>query len=76
VALQMREQGTEGNDLLARLVADPRLRLDAAGADTLLGDRLLFTGAARSQVAAVVAQVEKLLAGAPEAASYRPEPIL
>ncbi|HEX2308224.1 MAG TPA: adenylosuccinate lyase [Jatrophihabitantaceae bacterium] len=76
VALQMREQGTEGNDLLARLVADPRLRLDAAGADTLLGDRLLFTGAARSQVAAIVAQVEKLLAGAPEAASYRPEPIL
>jgi adenylosuccinate lyase len=76
VALQMREEGTEGNDLLARLVADPRLRLDAAGADILLGDRLSFTGAARSQVAAVVAQVEKLLAGAPEAASYRPEPIL
>jgi adenylosuccinate lyase len=76
VALQMREQGIEGNDLLARLVADPRLHLDAAAADTLLADRLSFTGAARSQVAAVVAQVEKLLAGTPEAASYRPGPIL
>jgi adenylosuccinate lyase len=76
VALQMREQGIEGNDLLARLVADPRLHLDAAAADTLLADRLSFTGAARSQVAAVVAQVEKLLGGTPEAASYRPGPIL
>ncbi len=61
---------------IARLVADPRLHLDAAAADTLLADRLSFTGAARSQVAAVVAQVEKLLAGTPEAASYRPGPIL
>jgi adenylosuccinate lyase len=76
VALQMREQGTEGNDLLARLVTDPRLHLDAAAAATLLADPLSFTGAARSQVAAVVAQVEKLLAGTPEAASYRPGPIL
>jgi adenylosuccinate lyase len=76
VALQMREQGIEGNDLLTRLVADPRLHLDAAAAATLLADPLSFTGAARSQVATVVAQVEKLLAGAPEAANYRPGPIL
>jgi adenylosuccinate lyase len=76
VALQMREQGTAGNDLLDRLVADPRLRLDAAAAETLLADPLSFTGAARAQVAAVVGQVEKLLAGSPEAAAYRPEPIL
>jgi adenylosuccinate lyase len=76
VAVQMREQGIEGNDLLARLGADPRLHLDAAGAATLLADRLSFAGAARSQVAAVVAQVEKLLAGTPEAAGYRPGPIL
>jgi adenylosuccinate lyase len=76
VALQMRRQGMEGNDLLDRLVADPRLHLDAATADMLLADPLSFTGAARSQVAAVVAQVEKLLAGTPEAATYRPGPIL
>jgi adenylosuccinate lyase len=76
VALQMREQGTEGNDLLDRLVADPRLHLDAVARETLLTDPLSFTGTARSQVAAVVAQVEKVLAGAPEAAAYRPGPIL
>ena len=72
----MREQDIEGNDLLKRLVADPRLHLDDAPAETLVADPLSFTGAARSQVAAVVAQVEKLLAGSPEAATYRPEPIL
>ena len=76
VALQMREQGIDGNDLLKRLVADPRLHLDDAAAATLVADPLSFTGAARSQVAAVVAQVEKLLAGSPEAATYKPEPIL
>ena len=76
VALRMRERGTDGNDLVDRLVADPRLHLDATTAELLLADPLSFTGAARSQVASVVAQVEKLLAGAPEAAAYRPGPIL
>ena len=76
VALQMREQGTDGNDLLDRLVADPRLHLDGITAEALLADPLSFTGTARSQVAAVVAEVEKLLAGSPEAAAYRPGPIL
>ena len=76
VALQMREQGTDGNDLLDRLVADPRLHLEGTTAEALLADPLSFTGTARSQVAAVVAEVEKLLAGSPEAAAYRPRPIL
>jgi adenylosuccinate lyase len=74
VALEMREKGTEGNDLLARLAADSRL----SGADlsTVVADPLDFTGAARAQVASVVRAVEDVLAGDPAAASYQPAPIL
>ena len=76
VALQMREQGADRNELFARLAADPRLGLSATELDALLAEPLTFTGAARTQVAAVVAQVEKALATDPAAAGYAPEPIL
>jgi adenylosuccinate lyase len=76
VALAMREQGTDRNELFARLAADSRLGLSGAELDALLAAPLSFTGAARTQVAAVVAQVEKVLATDPGAASYAPEPIL
>ena len=72
VALDMREKGVEGNDLLARLAADSRLaRVDLSG---VLAEPLSFTGAARAQVAAVVQAVYALMT--PEAATYQPEPIL
>jgi len=72
VALEMREKGVEGNDLLARLAADSRLaRMDLSG---VLAEPLSFTGAARAQVAAVVQAVYALMT--PEAATYQPEPIL
>jgi adenylosuccinate lyase len=74
VALEMREKGCEGNDLFARLAADSRLRLSAADLDALLADPVSFTGAARAQVAAVVAAVDARMT--PEAAAYQPEPIL
>jgi adenylosuccinate lyase len=74
VALEMREKGTEGNDLFARLAADSRLQLSAADLDALLADPLTFTGTARAQVAAVVAAVDAQMT--PEAAAYHPEPIL
>jgi adenylosuccinate lyase len=74
VAVEMREKGTETNDLLARLGADSRLQgADLRGA---LTDPLGFTGAARAQVAAVVAAVDAVLASDPDAAGYLPEPIL
>jgi len=76
VALEMREQGTDRNELFARLTADTRLGLTAVDLDALLAEPLSFTGAARAQVAAVVAQVEKVLATDPPAAGYAPEPIL
>jgi adenylosuccinate lyase len=72
VALQMRDKGAEENDLLARLAADSRLAgVDLSG---VLAEPLSFTGAARAQVAAVVAAVDAMMT--PEAAHYQPEPIL
>jgi adenylosuccinate lyase len=76
VALEMREKGTDRNDLFARLAADSRLGLGADELNALLAEPISFTGAAREQVAAVMAAVDALLADAPEAADYRPEPIL
>ena len=76
VALAQREQGVEGNDLVDRLAHDPRLGLGADQLTDLLADPLDFVGAAPHQVAAFVAQVEVIVASHPEAADYRPAPIL
>ncbi|HEY2273630.1 MAG TPA: adenylosuccinate lyase [Jatrophihabitantaceae bacterium] len=76
VALEMREKGTDRNDLLDRLAADSRLGLSAPELDGLLAEPLSFTGAARAQVAAVVRQVDLALATDPSAADYIAEPIL
>lgn len=76
VALAMREQGAERNDLLDRLAADDRLPLDRAQLDALLADRLAFTGAAAAQVGDIVGRIEKITARHPEAAAYRPADIL
>jgi adenylosuccinate lyase len=76
VALEMREKGTDRNDLFDRLALDSRLGLSAAELDELLSAPLTFTGAAAAQVAAVVASVDLVLATEPDAAQYRPEPIL
>jgi adenylosuccinate lyase len=76
VALEMREKGTDRNDLFDRLAADSRLGLTADVLGGLLAEPLSFTGAAREQVAAVVRAVDHVLASEPAAADYRPEPIL
>lgn len=75
VALAMREKGA-GNDLLERLADDSRLPLDGADLDALLTDRLPFTGAAAEQTATIVAEVATLVSRHPDAAAYRPGPIL
>jgi adenylosuccinate lyase len=75
VAVAMREKGA-GNDLLDRLADDSRLPLHRADLDALLADRLPFTGAAAEQVAAVLGQVQTVVARHPEAATYRPAAIL
>jgi adenylosuccinate lyase len=74
-ALEMREKGTDANPLFGRLALDSRLALSAAELDVLLSEPLTFTGAARAQVAAVLAAVDAVVATDPEAARYRPEPI-
>ena len=76
VALAMREHGGAGNDLLDRLASDARLRLSRADLDAAVADPVSFSGAAGAQVDAVVARVEQLVARHPEAAAYRPAPIL
>jgi adenylosuccinate lyase len=76
VALEMREKGAERNDLFERLALDSRLGLSEADLDGLLSETISFTGAARAQVAAVVASVDVVLASEPTAAQYQPEAIL
>jgi adenylosuccinate lyase len=76
VALAMREQGMPDNDLIERLAADDRLPLDRAALDALVGQPLSFVGTAEAQVQAFVAQVGDVVAQHPEAAAYRPEPLL
>ncbi len=76
VALAMREQGQQDNDLVERLAADDRLPLDAGDLEKLLADRLSFTGTAGAQVEGVVARVEEVVRRFPEATSYEPGPIL
>ena len=76
VALELREKGVEGNDLLDRLAADTRLRLSRADLDAIVADRLSFTGAAAAQVSAFVQRVDALVRRNPDAAGYQPEPIL
>jgi adenylosuccinate lyase len=76
VALEMREKGSEGNDLFDRLAADERLGLTTADLDALVAEPLAFTGAATSQVDDVVRRIEQLVAANPDAARYRPAAIL
>jgi adenylosuccinate lyase len=71
VALDMREQGSEGNDLLQRLAEDERLDLDIDQITSALGEPLSFTGAASEQVDRFVGKVEAKVADCPEAAEYQ-----
>jgi adenylosuccinate lyase len=75
VALEMRK-GRADNDLFDRLAGDARLGLDRAAIRALVREPIEFTGAARSQTAAVVRRVEQVVARHPAAASYTPGAIL
>jgi len=76
VALQMREQGADRNDLFDRLADDARLGLSRADLDALVAEPLAFTGAAADQVDEVVRRVQAVAARYPEAAAYVPPAIL
>jgi adenylosuccinate lyase len=76
VALEMREKGAEGNDLLARMASDERLGLTQADLDALVAEPLSFTGMATDQVAAVVLRVAEVVSSYPDEVRYRPGDIL
>ncbi len=76
VALEMRETGRVDNDLLDRLAADPRLGISRAELDAALSNPLELAGTAGQQVATLAAQIEKIAASHPEAAGYRPGPVV
>jgi adenylosuccinate lyase len=75
VALAQR-MGAAGNDLAERLAADGRLGLDRAAIDAVLADPSGFAGTASHQVDVFVRAVAEIAAEHPDAARYRPEPIL
>jgi adenylosuccinate lyase len=76
IAAELRERGTEHNDLLDRLAADPALQIERESLERTVRTPLEFTGAAGAQIADVVGRVEKLAAEYPDAAGYEPAPIL
>ncbi len=75
-ALRLREDGAEGNDLIERLAADPRLGLAPDELAGVLANPIDFVGCAPDQVAAFVATVSTLVSADPAAAGYRPGDIL
>lgn len=76
VARAMREQGTDRNDLLERLAADPRLCLDQSELHQIFEKPIQFVGAAQAQVKTFIKQVESVVQQHPQAATYQPEPML
>ena len=76
VALEMRESGRTDNDLLDRLATDDRLDLSRVDLEAALANPLDLAGMAGQQVAALVAEVDKIAAAHPEAAAYRPGPVI
>ena len=75
-ALRLREDGAEGNDLIDRLAADPRLGLAPDELAGVLANPIDFVGRAPEQVASFVATVSALVSADPAAAGYRPGDIL
>jgi adenylosuccinate lyase len=76
VALRMRETGRIDNDLFDRLAADPRLSVTRAELDGAVANPIELTGTAAQQVAALVSEIEKIAESHPDAAAYRPGPVL
>jgi adenylosuccinate lyase len=76
VALEMRETGRGDNDLLDRLAADPRLGVTREELDAAIADPIELAGTAGRQVGTLVGQIGEIAAAHPEAAAYRPGPVV
>lgn len=68
--------GAVGDDLVERLAADEELGLDRASLDAIMGDRAGLAGLASQQVEVFCGQVQTIVDAHPDAAHYRPHPIL
>ncbi len=75
-ALRLREDGAEGNDLIERLAADPRLGLAPDELAGILSNPIDFVGRAPEQIASFVTTISALVSADPSAAGYRPGDIL
>lgn len=75
-AARARREDPGDGGLPARLASDPDFPLDTAGVEAALGEPLSFTGDAASQVEAFADSVAALVERFPEAARYRPRPLL
>ena len=75
-ALRLREDGAEGNDLIERLAADPRLGLAPDELAGVLSNPIDFVGRAPEQISSFVTTISALVSADPAAAGYRPGDIL
>jgi adenylosuccinate lyase len=76
VALQMRETGGAENDLLDRLATDPRLGVARSELAAAIANPMELAGTAGQQVLVLAAEIESIANANPEAAGYRPGPLL
>jgi adenylosuccinate lyase len=76
VATALALRAGEPNNLVDRLGNDSRLNLSVAEIEALMSEPLAFSGAARSQVDAIIEQIESVSSMYPEAAIYSPGSIL
>ncbi len=76
VALEMREDGIDKNDLFERLASDPDLGVTVEQLDDAIGNPIELTGNAGKQVQKFVNMAEEVLAKHKGASEYRPGQIL
>ncbi|MDC0279206.1 lyase family protein, partial [bacterium] len=75
-ALEMRDSGSDENDLLERLSKDDRIPMGMDELSTAIGNPDLFIGNAPAQVGKVVNKIEKITSQYHDASLYRPGAIL
>jgi len=76
VALEMREDGIDKNDLFERLASDPDLGVTVEQLEDAIGNPIELTGNAGKQVEKFVKMTEGVLAKHKGASEYRPGQIL
>jgi adenylosuccinate lyase len=75
-AARSRLGGNQSTSLFDMVADDPLIPLTGPQIDELISEPLGFTGTATAQVAAFVARAEALQTANPQAAAYRPGPVL